>query len=152
MDAPVIASIIAAATALAAVIIGPFITSRTSKNAMLGPMRQAWINTLRDTVAEFITVIHVSPRRQLSGAISTQDEIRHATEVARWSQLEAACRLKEKICLLINPKEADHRELVRLVESVYEAHVEWRDTSTELTAIRVLTQAILKAEWNVVKK
>jgi len=46
----------------------------------------------------------------------------------------------------------DHRELVRLVESVYEAHVEWRDTSTELTAIRVLTQAILKAEWNVVKK
>ena len=151
MEAPVIAATIAAITTLVAVAAGPFFTFRASKNAMLGPMRQAWINNLRDTVAEFIASIYISPT-QLSGALSNDDNIRHAVEVSKRSQLEATYRLKEKICLLINPKEADHQELVRLVEGAYVAHVEGCDTAIALKAIREHTQVILKAEWNVVKK
>lgn len=151
MEPSVIAAIISAATALAAVVVSPFFTFRASKRSMLGPMRQAWINNLRDTVAEFIANIYVSPI-QLSGALSNDDQIRHSVEVAKRAHLESAFRLKEKICLLINPSEEDHQELVRLVESAYSAHIEWRDTGAALTAIRTHTQRILKAEWNVVKK
>ncbi len=151
MEAPVIAATLAAVTALVAVVAGPFFTFRASKNAMLGPMRQAWINSLRDTVAEFIASIYISPM-QLTGALSNDDDISHSVEVSKRSQLELTYRLKEKICLLINPKEADHQELVRLVESAYVAHVEGSDTATALKAIRKHTQVILKAEWNVIKR
>ncbi|TRZ66323.1 MAG: hypothetical protein D4S02_07115 [Rhodocyclaceae bacterium] len=151
MEPPVIAATIAAVTALVAVMAGPFFTFRASKNSMLGPMRQAWINSLRDTVAEFIASIYISPT-QLTGAVSNNDDIRHAIEVSKRSQLETTYRLKERICLLINPKEPDHQDLVRLVESAYSAHVEGRDTTVALLAIRKHTQVILKAEWNVVKK
>lgn len=151
MDPPVIAATIAAVTALVAVIAGPFLSFRASKNAMLGPMRQAWINSLRDAVAEFAASIYISPL-ELAGALSSDDGIRHQVELGKRTQLQLTYRLKEKICLLINPMEADHRELVRLVENAFAAHVEESSTATALRALREHTQLVLKAEWNVVKK
>lgn len=151
MEPPVVAATIAAVTALVAVTVGPFFTFRASKNSMLGPMRQAWINSLRDTVAEYIASIYISPE-QFTGAVSNNDDIRHAVEVGKRNQLETTYRLKEKICLLINPTEPDHQELVRLVECAYGAQVQGRDTTIALLAIRKHAQVILKTEWNVVKK
>jgi hypothetical protein len=61
-------------------------------------------------------------------------------------------QLKEKVCLLINPRETDHQELVRLVESAFNAFVEGHDATTALHAIRTHTQGVLKREWEVVKR
>lgn len=151
MDATVIAAIIAAATALVAVVVGPIITFKASKKSMLGPMRQAWINSLRDTVADFITSIYVS-QIQISGSVTGNDDIRNTIEVNKRNQLEVSYRLKEKICLLINPKEVDHRELIRLVENALNASIEGRETESILFEVRKHAQIILKTEWDVVKK
>lgn len=147
----VIAAVIAAATALVAVIIGPFVTIYASKRAILGPMRQAWINSLRDTVAEYLANVQMSVVT-LSGALSEEASVRHAAEAAKANQIKDAFRLKEKICLLINPRERDHRELVALVERAYTQADGGRDPTEFLAPIREITQKVLKAEWEVVKK
>lgn len=106
MASEVIASIIAAATALVAVIVGPFVTIRAAKKHMLGPMRQAWINSLRDTVSEYIAHLSVA-RMQMSTSLSDSDEIRSRHQLDERARLQTAYQLKEKVCLLINPRETD---------------------------------------------
>lgn len=151
MQPEVLASIIAAATALVAVIVGPFLTSRASKNHMLGPMRQAWINSLRDTVAEFIAHVYIA-RSHVVASTTDPLEVKRAQEIEDRNRVQLAIQLKENISLLINPKETDHQELVRLVESAYDAYLNGKETAIALRAIREQTQAILKREWEVVKK
>lgn len=151
MAPEVIASIVAAVTALVAVIVGPFLTIRASKTQMLGPMRQAWINSLRDTVSEFSASIHVGSY-QVSALLAQDDNIRHAAEAAKHDRVQKTYQLKEKICLLINPKEEEHQELVRLAENAYTAYFSGEDTSVPLVALRKYTQVVLKTEWEVVKE
>ena len=151
MEPEVLASIIAAATALIAVIVGPIITFRASRNQMLGPMRQAWINGLRDTVAEYTAHTCIARWHVLPSANDPSD-VQRALELEDRNRFQLAYQLKEKIALLINPKETDHQELVRLVESAYTAYVNGTDTKIALRAIREHTQMILKREWDVVKK
>ncbi len=68
------------------------------------------------------------------------------------TKVESAYRPKERICLMSNPNETEHRELIRLVETAFDKWNENSDTSTALLALRRHTQSILKTEWNVVKK
>ncbi|MDX2300878.1 MAG: hypothetical protein NW204_14240, partial [Xanthomonadaceae bacterium] len=146
-----VASIIAAVTALVAVAIGPFLTIRASKTQMLGPMRQAWINSLRDTVVEFPAKVHIGALQ--SGALlSPDDTVRHLAELARVEHQQQTYQLKAKIALLVNPKEAEHGELMRLTDAAYSAYVGGRDPSVQLLALQRHAQVVLKKEWNVVKK
>jgi len=151
MSPEVIASIIAASTALVAVVIGPFLTIRAAKTQMLGPMRQAWINSLRDTVSEFSASIHAGQLQTTVHALAN-NELSHATHVSNHGHLQNTYQMKEKIWLLINPKEAEHLELARLAECAYEAYASSLDTTIPLHTLRKYTQKVLKKEWDVVKK
>ncbi|MEZ0247348.1 MAG: hypothetical protein ACAH09_12000 [Methylophilaceae bacterium] len=151
MAPEVIASIIAASTALVAVVIGPFFMIRASKIQMLGPMRQTWINNLRDTVGEFVAHVYIA-RWHIVAATSAPDETRRTQEIEDRNRVQLAYQLKEKISLLINPKEEDHIELIRLVENAYRDYYNGQDTITAIQAIRSQTQSILKREWAVVKQ
>lgn len=151
MEPAVIASIIAAATALVAVIVGPFLTIRASKTQMLGPMRQAWINSLRDAVAEYAARIHAGQPNS-PASLSTDDSVRHRAETLRADHLQTTYQLQARIALLINANEPEHQELVRLAKSAYAAYSGGHDTSVPLSALQVHTQTVLKKEWNVVKK
>ena len=97
-DPQVIASIVAAVTALVAVAVAPFVTIRASKTQMLGPMRQAWINSLRDTVAEYIARIDVGVP-QSSAVLAPDDGLRHAAVMERLEHQQQVCQLKSKIAL-----------------------------------------------------
>jgi hypothetical protein len=145
----VVASIIAAATALVAVVIGPFVTMRASKNQMLGPMRQAWINDLRDTIAEFCSVVS---SRLPTGSISPDDQLRRTAQQDIQAAISRVSQLQAKITLLINPKECDHMELVRLVNAAHSAYLSDESTTVQVSALISHAQGVLKAEWNVVKK
>ena len=147
----VIASIIAAATALVAVVVGPFLTIRASKTQMLGPMRQAWINSLRDSVSEYSAKVHIGSL-QSAALLSPEDSVRHAAEIGKAEHRQQTYQLKAKIALLINPKEPEHNELVRLAEAAYAAYVAGHDPSVQLQALQQHTQVVLKKEWNVVKQ
>ena len=58
---PVLISLISASTALVASVIGPFVTLTVAKRqfnaTVLSANRQKWIETLRDLLAELISVL-----------------------------------------------------------------------------------------------
>ena len=149
-EAQVVASVIAAATALVAVILGPFISFNASKRQMLGPMRQTWINSLRDTIAEYTAKIGMGVP-QPSALLASDDDLRHKAQSERMEHLQTVLQLKAKIALLINPKEVDHQEIVRLTEVTFKAYEEGRDTTSQLAALIAHAQQVLKREWNVIK-
>lgn len=149
-EAQIVASIIASIIALVAVVIGPFITFRASKRQMLGPMRQVWINSLRDTVAEFSAKIRLG-QPQVSALLASDDSLRHQAQMLLAGRRQEVVQLNARIVLLTNPQEADHRELVRLAQEALVAFEQFIDVSVTLTALLQQTQVVLKREWNVVK-
>lgn len=109
---------------------------------IVAPMRQAWINNLRDLLAE---LLGKSEHYWAAGFEDREDE-----EYQRITELE------NKLALFINPKEDDHSHLLEQVEKMtqgisgglsgnkafWEAHEE----------VKKLSQSILKKEWNRVKE
>ena len=146
--------VIAALTALAAVTIGPFVTWHVGKKQIAAQVissnRQAWINDLRDTLAAFVkNALSLKPA-YASGTISQPDAY------ARFEEMVLA---RHKIELMLNPREAEHQELLRLMASIVD-HVrealrcifEGTDPGNDnerLTAVSALipvAQTILKSE------
>lgn len=118
MEPEVIAAIIAAVTALAAVIVGPIVTINLGKKSMLGPMRQAWINDLRDHLSQYLSLIsisiwYVAPRE------NDPEDLTGEKGVEYRNRIQEATRLREKIFLMMNPNEVEHRELCRLVQNAF---------------------------------
>jgi len=157
---PVLSLIVAAL----AVFFGPIIswliakryTSSSEKNVLLqtnaslkiankqilAPMRQAWINSLRDLVAE------------LAGKCAHYWAA--GFEERRDDEYERITELEYKLALFINPKENDHKELLRkarlmiaFLEHGKEADENFWQSHKEVIE---LSQQILKTEWNRVKE
>ena len=151
MQTEVVASIIAAVTALVAVVASPILAARTGKNQMIGPMRQAWINDLRDNLSLYISRLsinrwHGAPSGQES---SVEYERKEAEDILR---IKEAVRLREKLLLLLNPGEQEHIDLAKLIELAYVSYEKAEDTSEVLIDLRKFSQQVLKKEWDVVKK
>ena len=139
-------------TALVSVAIGALVTLYTVRRqvnaSMISASRQAWINSLRDAISEFLAVT-----AQLRHLVAT-------CQPSEWQNapgFERAIYLRSRIALLINPKEDDHRQLVMLVDKAFSITTVLQDTearirSTELHhEITTLSQAVLKREWERVK-
>ncbi len=124
---------------------------------MLGPMRQAWINSLRDTVADYAARLQTGRAFDLSLRFSKEEAIRLQAEAAWHEQVTEIHVLKGKIRLLliINPKEAEHEKLVVLVDEAFDALVAGKNAKTPLDQLvdnlYRHTQDVLKKEWKVVK-
>ena len=147
---PVLAAIVSAFAALIGAAIGAtasyFVAGREYNVMAVAQNRQAWINTLRDTIAELQSLI--VPLWHWTG----NDAEQASSDIYRRSTL-----LVSKLRLLINPEEEDHQRLVDLAERAFrqatgpergEPKV-IREVQLDLTAC---TQAILKREWERVKR
>jgi hypothetical protein len=116
---------------------------------MVSANRQAWINSLRDAICEFLSV--TAQLRQLV-ATSPPSDWRKAPG------FERAIYLRSRIALLINPREDGHRALVGLIDDALSMTTVLQDNearirSTELHHdITAQSQAILKREWERVKR
>ena len=147
-------ALVSAITALCAVLLGPLVAlwsaRRQSHVAVLAANRQAWINTLRELIAECMSI---------SGLIHLAD----------WSQrpqgdfeekMERLSFLISKIRLMINPKEEDHQRLVQLLSEIMKSLRERKANAPKNAAAGAkavqelvpLSQAILKREWERVKR
>jgi len=117
---------------------------------MIGPMRQGWINDLRDNLSHYIA--HLSINRWYS-APSTQDSEpdRQRRELEDLARLKEAIRLREKLFLLLNPRESQHIALGTLIQSAFDTYEAAGDTSEYLVALRQNAQNVLKTEWDVVR-
>ena len=144
--------------ALAAVIIGPFVSFQIAKRtiktqlliaeqnvraSVLSRNRQEWINLLRNTIAEYLAVVYMLGDPNLSN-----EKAQHL--------LERLYTAKFRVSLLINPNEPDHRKLDDLlfdfIEKIAAANKPDEEAVLEVRQTLVeLSQKILKEEWKRVK-
>ncbi len=158
---PLVLSFVSACTALAASIAGPIVTLRVARrqfNAnVLSTNRQKWIETLRDMVAELISLI-VSALVIRSAWKSKWDKGRGPLreDKALLIKLERIVLVESKIRLLLNPNEADHQQLYQAIgTSIKRLKAEESldsDTEVDIETIARLSQVILKREWQRVKR
>jgi len=158
---PLFISLVSACTALVASVAGPLVTltvARRQFNAnVLSANRQKWIETLRDMLAELISLLVAAmviksdwkdKWDQGRGVIARNPEL--------LDKLERIVLVQWRIRLLINPTEADHQELYRGIETAFKRiqSEESHDSETEVDIENItrLAQVILKREWQRVKR
>jgi hypothetical protein len=158
---PLVISLVSACTALFASIMGPMVTlsvaRRQFRTNVLSANRQKWIETLRDLIAELISLLVAVQvvKMEWKGKWNRGlDAI--AADPKLLGKLEHLVLVQWKIRLLINPKEVDHQELYRAIDTALKRiqSEELKDSETEadLENITKLGQAILKREWERVKR
>jgi hypothetical protein len=158
---PVRDRLVSACTALVASIVGPLVTLTVAKrqiNAnLVSSNRQKWIETLRDMLAELISLL-VAVVVVKSGFKGDWNDGLAAIEADRslLDKLERIVLVQWKIRLLINPNETDHQELYRAIETAF-AHAKSRQSqeaeiSADIESITRLAHGILKREWERVKR
>jgi len=138
--------------AILAVFFGPLISWEIAKRQVasslkvankqiIAPMRQAWINNLRDQISEISSsALHY---------YQTGYEDREDKEYKRLTELEG------KISLMLNFKEEDHKRLHDLIREMLNALGKGKDGDNAFVAVHpevmALAREILKKEWNRVK-
>lgn len=153
--------LISALTALVAVIVGPLITTRVAHKTIISPMRQAWINNLRDAIADFLATSEKSAFKTYK-SVETDIE----TKKARQKIFERLAHIEAKIKLMINPDEPDHIKLLAAIAELKDwshddelSHEEAKELDEgkssnfekKQQAIVNISRRILKEEWEVVK-
>lgn len=148
-------AVISAVTALLAVLLSPLVSlwaaQRQSRVTVLSANRQAWINTLRDLIAEYISITGLVH----AGDWSSRTEIEFDQKMERLSLLSA------KVRLMLNPKEEDHQRLGQLLGELLLTMGGRAAAGDKREAQRArmlvdelvpLSQSILKREWERVKR
>lgn len=117
-------------------------------STVLSANRQAWINELRNTIANFVVAVnHLNSTKAVPIEGRSSSEIIIAADNC-WLQLS-------KIRLLINPGEDLHNDLLSLANDFYDSimrvheNSEFKSIESELIAC---AQRVLKAEWTRVKQ
>jgi hypothetical protein len=149
---PLILSLVSACTALVASIAGPIVTlavARRQFNAsVLSANRQKWIETLRDMLSEWISILATASVVRTTwkaewdgglGPISARGEL--------LDKVQRLVLVQAKIRLLLNPLEADHEELRRAIDAASQRlkAAIWRESETEadVETVTRLAQATL---------
>ncbi len=134
--------ILSLTVAALAVFFGPLLSARAAKRAMLGPMRQKWINDLRDLLSEITSsCLHYF----VAGFDDRSDqEYQHITH------------LEHRIMFMINQNEPEHTDLVKTIRSMVSALEGGGGFDSDFIQAYEKAindgRAVLKTEWDVVKK
>ena len=108
-----------------------------SQKTIITNNRQEWINSLRSEITSFIAIVASTSPSQSPQDMSSDD-------------MKSLWIHSYKIELLINPKENDHEELVELIREEI-SNLQTSNESTLISEIILLSQKILKREWDRVK-
>lgn len=147
-----------------AVVVGPLVSWRIAKHQsennlkvankqIIAPMRQAWIDTLRDRVAEVISTAHWFYVSGQDSAISPTTEEESDIELRRVER--KLLFLINQVELMLNPNEKKHVKLLDSLNIVRSTiwpgmnrAAEFPDSVEKTNAI---CKAVLKREWERVK-
>jgi phosphoenolpyruvate synthase/pyruvate phosphate dikinase len=158
-------AIAAMATLIAALITAAisFVNLTLNKEQKTSEFRQAWIDGLRDELAKFLAAARAFARAvevvNTHGAEYQEKTVLRMSDEKvselRYQAAEMLC----KIQLRLNPNEAEHEELLRLLRrAVKEQNAMLRDrsgieeTMAAIELANTYAQPVLKAEWERVKK
>lgn len=146
--------------ALLAVFFGPAISWLVTRNQIrsslraankqiLAPMRQQWIENLRDLIAELTSEAHY-----LYIAAADEDTEEGSAKNERASR--RMLFLEQKVCLMLNPNEADHQDLIRKIRALVGAAETYDPKGPEFGALHEavtdLSRRVFKREWDRVKQ
>ena len=149
-----------AAFSFAATVIGVmigsissyYISKRQFQSTVIATKRQEWINSLRDTISEYLSVLVTLDKfyTMTDMHLRLKDEDKKELTIT----VEKATLLRAKINLLINPNEDDHKRLSSLIKDALVNLTERQITDLDncITEITNLGQKILGDEWRKVKK
>jgi hypothetical protein len=143
-----LAVLAAVMTALAATIITPIIPYFTARKqiraTLVSANRQAWINALRDELAELFELL-TWRLLQRPGTLSGEEGYKYEAE--KRSRIRF---LINKIRLRLNPLEPDSQALLEYLSKLCSADESTFDELMERAVAK--GQEILKTEWRRVKK
>jgi hypothetical protein len=143
-----ITSLASVLTALAAVSISPLLTYINARNQiranLVSANRQAWINGLREELAELFELLTWQFRLR-PGTYSGEEGYRYEAEKRSRIRL-----LTNKVRLRLNPNESDAQLLLEYLEKLQSCDESIFEELMENTVSK--GQEILKAEWKRVKK
>jgi hypothetical protein len=118
---------------------------------ILSKNRQEWINTLRDSVSQYLS------SHELSKLIRQYDKKNKNTQPEYKEEFKSWQLLYYKIKLLLNPNEGNSKKLIELM-TLLNLATDYSSMSKEAEYERIkneiikVTQIILKEEWEKVKK
>jgi len=158
-------SIAAIATVIAALIAAAiaFVNLTLTKEQKTSEFRQAWIDALREDLATFFATVRAFARAAQETKLqdaNSKDAAPLAISRQKISDLRyQVAETRYRIQLRLNPKEAEHIELLRLMRVAVEQQQrvldEQGETDETLKAVEVAAEyapQILKIEWERVKK
>jgi hypothetical protein len=148
-----------------AVIVGPFVSYKVAKNQqdnsiklankqVIAPMRQVWINNLRDEVSEFLSLslwFYVSEMHDYNVNSEIDEETERDNQSSKTDRKLSF--LQTKIELMLNPVEDDHKVLIRHLSKCKETAFQDKKNEFEKSykAASAKCSEILKREWERVK-
>ena len=147
-------AIISFASTIFGVIIGSvssyYIAKRQFKSTVIATSRQAWIDSLRESVSEFQGILVT-----LNFFIDTMKVFDEEKQKEYKDVIQKTAYLRSKINLYLNVNdEIDHGKLSKLTKDALTclAKKDLDQLDNTVTEINNITQRILKNEWEVVKK
>lgn len=128
----------------AAVILGPFVSLKISKRQMISPVRQKWIDELRELMSVILSecqnVIVMGEGRGLLNDGKSGETL-----------FQKLLYLEKKLSLMLDPCEDDHIELLSSVSditnAVHHGVGNLIDFGASVDCSTQLTRKILKIEW-----
>lgn len=127
-------------------LIAALAAALISRSVMVGNHRQAWINALRDDLAQFFTCIDVLHFKM--AALAQRGESSRLEDQQR-ARNEALLAYR-KILMRLNMSEPLHQRLEGMLSQLLV--IEGKSTNQEnLNAAVTLARTILKREWEVTK-
>jgi hypothetical protein len=143
-----------------AVFVGPLVAWRVAKRhadtslkvankQVIAPMRQKWIDALRDRVAEIISTGHwyyVSGMNEVAKLDADEDWDKEKQQVDR-----KMIFLLNQVELMLNPLEGDHVALIEALKQVRNASMAGDNIAEAVSITNDICKKVLKREWERVK-
>lgn len=130
-----------------AVGLGSVLAAIIARGVAIAQLRQAWINALRDDIADFLGGVHkwAEMQRLSRKHVMTGEDARNLIECE--SQAEIAL---SRVAMRLNPREELHVRLLGTLRALRAPDPDYQRYSSIEQAISE-SQLVLKREWQVTK-
>lgn len=149
---------VTACAALVSAAVGPLVSivvaSRQIRASLVSGNRERWTETLRDAIAEYVSLVLSAAMLHEARQEDPLAEIRNDPKLLELVQRVA--QAKNRIDLMVNPSKPGHRELAEPVDQAYRVLLEdggsRRQIADIVESIIRAGRAVLRTEWDRVKR
>ena len=157
---PLQISLITAATAFVASVMGPIVTlavaRRQYRATVISTNRQRWIDTFRDRVSELVSLINAAQLIKRHEATTWRGGVGAAARHGVGDKFEKAFMALAEIRLLTIDTDPHHQRLNRALDTAlaHLLHEEMREAelAASIEEVVSLSRAMIRLEWGRVKK